>query len=416
MGFLPRSRPQRIQLTLFADYHQLYVQDERATGDLSEAWTAQAVDDRIAVAPGVFGVGTEEADDTAVTIELLDREPADDTADWSHVTECSLEAPSGSLVVAGATDYYPDARRIKAPARRLRARVSHRSAATQTCRVQMWPGEPIEPRVLVRWQPPAKTPPPRRASTPPSTREKATAQARLGNTELALEALIGFSQRGDAAASASVAELLAFRGEWERLTSFAVDFLAHPNAVGAGNVFTDTCLLVRRAAQQLGTPGLIKRAVAAAPAARRDMARACLIDGRPLERSDTAGPDELAQYHEAAADAARSKRFAGKPDALARHVFALAEVYEAHDEMVAQWPSKAHLLDFDQAVATARVLARRNRLDDAWHLLEPMLRTWWPVDDAQVAPVVLLYDPELAPIMTPARCAQVLASPRGPEA
>lgn len=42
---------------LFADYFQFYLQDEGADGDLSESWTQEATDRRLALAQGTIGVG-----------------------------------------------------------------------------------------------------------------------------------------------------------------------------------------------------------------------------------------------------------------------------------------------------------------------------------------------------------------------
>ena len=61
----------------------------------------------------------------------------------------------------------------------------------------------------------------------------------------------------------------------------------------------------------------------------------------------------------------------------------------------------------------ARAHARRGDADAAWAAIAQRLGQWSPVDVAQVAPVILLVDRWLGPIMTPARCAQVLATPRG---
>ena len=49
-----------IELTLFADYFQFYLQDEQALGDLSESSTEQATADLLALAPGTIGVGTRQ--------------------------------------------------------------------------------------------------------------------------------------------------------------------------------------------------------------------------------------------------------------------------------------------------------------------------------------------------------------------
>src|SRR5262245_14606727 len=56
---------------LFADYHQFYVQDDDPSfGDLSKAWTEEAVARLMAVAPHVVSVGTARNTDVLVTVEI----------------------------------------------------------------------------------------------------------------------------------------------------------------------------------------------------------------------------------------------------------------------------------------------------------------------------------------------------------
>lgn len=62
----------RYELTLFADYQQFYIQDEKADGDLSEAWNDAAVERLVAVAPGTVGIGTVRNVDVPVTISVLE--------------------------------------------------------------------------------------------------------------------------------------------------------------------------------------------------------------------------------------------------------------------------------------------------------------------------------------------------------
>jgi hypothetical protein len=186
--------------------------------------------------------------------------------------------------------------------------------------------------------------------------------------------------------------------------------------VYAGNLFTDMCLLVRRAAAELGDPDIITRAAAVVPPVMHDRMQACLIEGRPLQRQAPADAEERAAYDDAVRESSTTRRFEGKPEALARHIFALASVYNVHDEMVRLWPSTRHLLDFDHAADTARILVERGQPEAAWGIIESMVGRWWPVDQAQVAPVILVADPALASLMTPERCAFVLSTPRGAEA
>ena len=110
-------------LELFADYFQFYLQDEAATGDHSDAWTPEAVEQLLAIGPGVVGVGTVRNVDVPVEIELVNGPPATDLTGWDRVNECTLDVPSGRIVVAGCTDYFPEAMRISVAPGTYRARV-----------------------------------------------------------------------------------------------------------------------------------------------------------------------------------------------------------------------------------------------------------------------------------------------------
>lgn len=114
----------RYELTLFADYHQFYIQDESVDGNLSDAWTDDAVKHLLAVAPGTVGIGTVRNVDVPVTISILEREPVFDPEEFDQVVECSVAVESGSIVAAGCTEYFPDAMRIKIPSGLYRVRAS----------------------------------------------------------------------------------------------------------------------------------------------------------------------------------------------------------------------------------------------------------------------------------------------------
>ncbi|MDX2146019.1 MAG: hypothetical protein SFZ23_00730 [Planctomycetota bacterium] len=146
----------RSELLLFADYLQFYLQDDdESLGSLADAWTPEAVDRCLAVAPGVVGVGTVRNMTVPVTVEIFDAEPPDpplrpdqDQAAPDLVTQTLLEVQTGRIVVAGCTDYFPDAIRIPLPPGMWNVRAS--SFALDTLRnndlegddhylVQLWP-------------------------------------------------------------------------------------------------------------------------------------------------------------------------------------------------------------------------------------------------------------------------------------
>lgn len=100
-------------LTLFADYHQFYIQDDDIEyGDLSDAWTAEATDRLLAVAERVIGVGTVRDADVPVHISIADQLPALVPAEWDRINRATFYCETGRLVLAGCTDYFPDAERI----------------------------------------------------------------------------------------------------------------------------------------------------------------------------------------------------------------------------------------------------------------------------------------------------------------
>jgi hypothetical protein len=118
-----KSMTRTFEYKLFADYHQFYLQDEGVDGNLGDSWTPEATARDLAVAPGAIGIGTVRNATVPVVIEIADGKPDDNMNSWDQVTECSMEVASGRLVVAGCTDYFPDAARIEIPPGSYRARI-----------------------------------------------------------------------------------------------------------------------------------------------------------------------------------------------------------------------------------------------------------------------------------------------------
>jgi hypothetical protein len=149
------------RLELFADYFQFYLQDESAEGNLAESWNRQAVRRLLALAPGTIGVGTVRNMTVPVVVQVRKSEPKADLARWDHVVECCVDIPSGRLVVAGCTDYFPDAARIEVSPGHYRGRVCYGGLNTLSedglegedhYKVVLWPAEPAAVRVLKQWR------------------------------------------------------------------------------------------------------------------------------------------------------------------------------------------------------------------------------------------------------------------------
>jgi hypothetical protein len=108
---------------LFADYFQFYLQDEQATGSLSDSWSVEAVKRKLALAPGIIGVRTARNTTVPVTIVIGESAPNNELDVWDHMNDCTINVSSGRLVIAGCTDYFPEAARIVMPPGCYHARV-----------------------------------------------------------------------------------------------------------------------------------------------------------------------------------------------------------------------------------------------------------------------------------------------------
>ncbi|MEU3896408.1 hypothetical protein [Streptomyces sp. NPDC045251] len=154
------------ELTLFADYFQLHVSDADSDGDLSDAWTPQAVADHLAVARDALGIGTAVNVHVSVTVALLPQEPDDDSSEFDHVVEAGLDVSRGRLSVQGCTDYAPEGaafevlpgwNRVRASrsnlARAIEADVDSDDspATTEKVRIQVWPAPEAPSEVIKRW-------------------------------------------------------------------------------------------------------------------------------------------------------------------------------------------------------------------------------------------------------------------------
>ncbi|UUU44373.1 hypothetical protein [Streptomyces sp. NBC_00162] len=159
-------------LELFADYFQIHVLDddsEATETGIGDVWTEQAVLDGLGVAEHALAIGTAVNVTVDVTVGLLPGQPDDDSCDFDHVVEASLNLASGRLVVLGCTEYVPDAARFDMPAGWTRIRTSRRNLEAaafpdldcedepedmEEIRIQAWPAPHSQPHIIKRWTPP----------------------------------------------------------------------------------------------------------------------------------------------------------------------------------------------------------------------------------------------------------------------
>lgn len=102
----------KLDFEIYADYHQFYLEDENSPHETGSIWTKETVEQMIAVSEKLVAVGTARYETVPVSIEFHDSEPLLELEKYSRINECSLEVTSKKLVLAGCTEYLPDAARI----------------------------------------------------------------------------------------------------------------------------------------------------------------------------------------------------------------------------------------------------------------------------------------------------------------
>lgn len=100
---------------LFADYHQFYLVDAAQTDDVPVQWTDEDVRARILVGPHAVIFSTERNMSVPVQVHLHETEPELDLTSVDHAVSGRFES-LGEVVIAGLTDYLPDAARLTVPA------------------------------------------------------------------------------------------------------------------------------------------------------------------------------------------------------------------------------------------------------------------------------------------------------------
>jgi hypothetical protein len=293
----------------------------------------------------------------------------------------------------------------------------------------------------------------------PVSVKKAQAAARAGEIELAVESLENCALKGDDSAAASLAELYAFLGQWDKVIANAGRLIANPGAVYAGNVFNDMIQLLGRAGHVSKDWARVVEVVEAASKANarrcaeqfrnekdkvgrdiirnaeerdeklfRNLIQYAARQGKPPHEllaifgvshwTDERNEQERNTWYENAVNNVDSVRpdLKKNPQAKMEHFFSLAKgvledealrLYEAH--------GKTFAMEWQAAEYVAPIYVQRDERQAAWSVIEANVKHWWPVDHSQVAPLVLLTNEHLHELMTPDRCHFVLRTPRGPE-
>ena len=150
-----------LKYKLFADYFQLLLMDEYCEDDFSTIWDADASERMLALGATSASIGTLRNVDVDVEVHVLQAEPAVSIDDVDHGALCSFAIPSGRLVVLGCTEFKPAAARVSIQPGSYRVLTTvtgvdtieyESDPASDLYSVYLWPGLPIEPRLLKHWK------------------------------------------------------------------------------------------------------------------------------------------------------------------------------------------------------------------------------------------------------------------------
>lgn len=259
-----------------------------------------------------------------------------------------------------------------------------------------------------------------------------------GDIESSMRELLSIKERGDIAVNASLAEIYAFKRQWADVLQCGQLVVKAPLSVRTLNVYSDMIHLIALSGLQTGDWEGIQRCadIALTKLAEKQLLPGYVDSVTDLVEFATSNGQALYVWgsrgvHHDKSEEERIEGFEAALDKLSKsgkkrfktsekrrdHIFSLARMYGYYSGAVDLYDREGlpELL-FDSVVFIASGLARCGREEEAWQAIRSKLHLWWPVEETQVVPVVLLIDEALRVLMTPERCEEVLRTPKGAEA
>jgi hypothetical protein len=267
--------------------------------------------------------------------------------------------------------------------------------------------------------------------------------ARKGEPGKALAMLRQLAANGEDSSAASLAELCAFRGLWDEVITNLGRVIRNLGAIPNFNGYPGHLFrLLGRAGHETGQWKQISELAAAAIAAEeereydqwhedvreafiawfKNLQAYCKRCGRPphelihifgmTDSVDDLTEAERRQEYDSAVER-DTTRLSKKPVELTVHLFAVARNMKLDDEMLRIYEKTPDAIYFNDALDVSRAYVRRGDAEAAWAVLRGRLHQSVGGLPEQVAPIILLIDDTLRPLMTRERCELVLSTPRG---
>jgi hypothetical protein len=148
-----------------AEDFQFYLQDEKAETEFPETMHDELTADLFTVGDRIVGVGTVRPTDVQVIVECIAEEPdegLEDLEDWDQVVECSIDLPSGTLVITNNIEDFAVAARVPITPGIYRMRIYYGMLdevdaegfeGDDFYKILLWPGRMEESRIWKKWSP-----------------------------------------------------------------------------------------------------------------------------------------------------------------------------------------------------------------------------------------------------------------------
>lgn len=257
--------------------------------------------------------------------------------------------------------------------------------------------------------------------------------ARRGETEAAMSMLRELASGGDESSAVSLAELCAFRGLWDDVIVNLERAIFYLGAIPCFYMYpADLIRLLARSAEETGQWRRVSEVAGKGIRAGvqtgwlQNLQAYCKRRGKPpKELIYVVGvPDPVdaltvverrARYDRAMMEE-HTTRLKNKPDQYTCHTFAIARNMKLDDEAIRIYEERPSAIYFHDALDVSRAYVKTGNQRAAWEVIQARLPQSVGGVPEQVAPIILLVDELLRPLMTRDRCDLVLSTPRGREA
>jgi len=146
------------QFDFFTQYNQFYICDSDQSGDVpSDFWSEEAYDDRLGIAKGMIGIGTQSYGHIRGEVVLLQSPTEVENSDrYDHIVEGGLNVQSGVLQfltcptssIALKLNIKPGTYRVRVYTSGIKGTDIDEDEGSDYYKIEIWPDSNLERKVI----------------------------------------------------------------------------------------------------------------------------------------------------------------------------------------------------------------------------------------------------------------------------